>query len=74
LYAHDPQGALVQIGITSRGAGCATKLFPGIFTDVARVGAWIHRYTTQPCKNRVKLSPDPGAPNEPVPDGLLYVC
>ena len=39
LYARDPQGALVQIGITSRGAGCATKLFPGIFTDVERVGA-----------------------------------
>ncbi len=74
LYARDPQGALVQIGITSRGAGCATKLFPGIFTDVERVGAWIHRYTTQPCTNRVKLSQDPGFPDEPVPNGLLYVC
>lgn len=69
IYAKDPQGQLVQIGITSRGAGCATKLFPSIFTDVRRLHGWIHRYTTQPCPTRVEFPGDPQAPTGP-----LYVC
>lgn len=69
IYAKDPQGQLVQIGITSRGAGCATKHFPSIFTDVRRLQGWIHRYTTQPCPTRVEFPGDPQAPT-----GSLFVC
>jgi trypsin len=74
LFAKDPQGALVQIGVTSRGAGCATKLFPGIFTDVRKVQAWIHRWSTQTCTNKVTFPTDPEFPDEPFPQGPLYVC
>lgn len=74
LYAKDPNGALVQIGITSRGAGCANKLFPAIFTDVSRVQGWIHRYTTHPCPNRFEFPTDPEFPDELLPTGPLYVC
>jgi secreted trypsin-like serine protease len=75
LYAKDPQGALVQIGLTSRGAGCATKLFPGIFTDVRRVHAWINRYTHRPCPNRITFEEDPGFPPPPGFElGPLYAC
>jgi secreted trypsin-like serine protease len=69
IYAMDPQGQLVQIGITSRGAGCATKHFPSIFTDVRRLHGWIHRYTTHPCPTRVEFPEDPEFPTGP-----LYVC
>jgi trypsin len=74
LYAKDPQGALVQIGVTSRGAGCATKLFPAIFTDVRRVQGWIHRYSTQTCTNKVTIPQDPNFPEDVPPSGPLYVC
>jgi secreted trypsin-like serine protease len=74
LYAKDPQGALVQIGITSRGAGCANKLFPAIFTEVSRVQGWIHRYTTHPCTKRIQFPTDPEFPDEEFPTGPLYVC
>jgi secreted trypsin-like serine protease len=73
LYANDPQGQLVQIGITSRGAGCATKAFPGVFTDVRRMHGWIHHWTTQPCPNRFQFPSDPSFP-EDFPTGPLYVC
>ncbi|MGZ6965166.1 MAG: S1 family peptidase [Acidimicrobiia bacterium] len=74
LYATDPQGAFVQIGITSRGAGCATKLFPAIFTDVRRANPWIQRWSTHACPNRVTIPVDPGFPDEPAPNGPLYAC
>lgn len=74
LYAKDPQGALVQIGITSRGAGCATKLFPAIFTEVRRMHAWIQKWTTTRCENKFELPADPEFPDEPFPTGSLYVC
>jgi secreted trypsin-like serine protease len=74
LYSRDGQGQLVEIGLTSRGAGCATKLFPGIFTDVRRVHGWIHRYTHNPCPNRVTLE-EPGFPPPPGFElGPLYAC
>lgn len=74
LYAKDPQGALVQIGITSRGAGCANKLFPAIFTEVSRVQAWIQRYTTHQCTNKVEFPTDPEFPDDDFATGPLYVC
>jgi secreted trypsin-like serine protease len=73
LYATDPQGGLVQIGLTSRGAGCATKTFPGVFTDVRRMHGWIHRWTTHPCPTRFEFPSDPGFPVD-FPTGPLYVC
>ena len=74
LFAKDPQGAFVQVGITSRGAGCANKLFPAIFTEVSRVQAWIHRWTTHQCTNKVEFPDDPEFPDEEFPVGPLYVC
>ncbi len=76
LYATDPHGAPVQIGITSRGAGCATKLFPGIFTSVRRLQPWIHRWSTHACPNKVELPDFPDEPGFPEdqPNGPLYVC
>jgi len=74
LYVKDPQGALVQVGVTSRGAGCANKLFPAIFTDVSRVQAWIARWTMNKCENRVTFPSDPEFPDENLPSGPLFVC
>jgi secreted trypsin-like serine protease len=74
LYAKDPQGALVQIGITSRGAGCATKLFPAIFTEVHRIRSWIAKWTTTKCENKFEFPQDPDFPDEPFPTGPLYIC
>lgn len=76
LYATDPHGAAVQIGITSRGAGCATKLFPGIFTAVRKLEPWIHRWSTHACPNKVEIPDFPDEPGFPEdqPNGPLYVC
>jgi secreted trypsin-like serine protease len=69
LFARDPRGALVEIGITSRGAGCAPRLFPAIFTDVRRVHGWIRRWTTRPCTTPF----DFGIPGLPAL-GPVYAC
>ena len=75
LYAKDPRGVLVQIGVTSRGAGCATKLFPSIFTDIRRVQLWVHKYSTEKCTNQIDFQPDPDFPGPPLPPGApLFVC
>jgi secreted trypsin-like serine protease len=49
MYATDPQGMLKQIGVVSRGAGCATKSYPGIYTDLTELRPWIDRNLTKPC-------------------------
>lgn len=74
LYATDAKGQLVQIGVTSRGAGCATKLFPAIFTEVRRIQGWVNKWTTTKCTNRVDLGfpPIPGEP--PLPPSRVFVC
>ncbi len=72
IYAKDPQGQLVQIGVTSRGAGCATKMFPSIFTDVRRLHGWIHRWTNHPCPTRFAFSEDPGSPDQRLLP--IFVC
>ena len=78
LYAKDPAGQLVQVGITSRGAGCATKLFPAIFTEVRKVHAWVAKWTTTKCENKFEfpsLPDDPDFPDfPPLPSGVLYIC
>jgi secreted trypsin-like serine protease len=76
LYALDPQGQWVEIGITSRGGGCATRLFPAVFTDVRRVHGWINRWIKQPCPNRFGQFEDPARPPDvpPFESGPLYVC
>jgi secreted trypsin-like serine protease len=69
LYAQD-RGALVQIGITSRGAGCATRLFPSIFTDVRRLAPWILRNMANACTTQVPGGASiPGQPAAP-----LFAC
>jgi secreted trypsin-like serine protease len=76
LFAKDPQGQWVEIGITSRGGGCATRLFPAVFTDVRRVHGWINRWIREPCPNRFRLFDDPAPPPgvPPFEGGPLYVC
>ncbi|MCU1426540.1 MAG: trypsin [Actinomycetia bacterium] len=49
MYATDPSGGLKQIGVVSRGAGCATKSFPGIWTDVTALRPWIDKNVSNPC-------------------------
>jgi len=71
MYATNATGGLVQIGVTSRGAGCATKLFPGIFTDVFALRDWITKFTAKPCKRKVTI--DLGDPEAP-PAIPLFVC
>jgi secreted trypsin-like serine protease len=73
LYVTDSEGRPVEVGLTSRGAGCATKLFPGIFTDVRRMHGWIHRWTTRPCPTRFVYPSDPDFPVD-FPTGPLFVC
>jgi secreted trypsin-like serine protease len=53
MYATDPQRGLVQIGIVSRGGGCATKSFPGNYTDVHKLRYWIDRSISTPCHHSV---------------------
>jgi trypsin len=72
LYSADGNGPPVQIGITSRGAGCATKLFPGVFTDVRRVHGWIHHWTTHPCRTSIETL-EPGFPGD-ILGVPLFVC
>jgi secreted trypsin-like serine protease len=72
LFAKDPQGALVQIGVTSRGAGCAIRLFPGIYTDVRRLHGWIQRWTSRPCPTRFTIPDLP--PDFPIELGPLFIC
>ncbi len=78
LYAKDGNGALVQVGITSRGAGCATKLFPAIFTKVRKVHAWVAKWTTTKCENKFEFPSFPDDPDfpdsPPLPSGELYIC
>jgi secreted trypsin-like serine protease len=49
MYATDPQGGLKQIGVVSRGAGCATKSYPGIYTDLTVLRPWIDKNISKQC-------------------------
>jgi secreted trypsin-like serine protease len=50
MYATDPSGTQKQIGVVSRGAGCATKSYPGIYTDLTVLRPWIDKNIANPCK------------------------
>ncbi len=71
LYAKDAQGALVQIGITSRGAGCANKLFPAIFTDVSRRAGLDPEVHDATVHEEDRVPGRPRLPGRAVPDGAL---
>jgi secreted trypsin-like serine protease len=53
MFATDPKRGSVQIGVTSRGGGCATKSFPGIWTDVTKLRGWIDRNINAPCTRQL---------------------
>ena len=68
---------LVQIGITSRGAGCATKLFPAIFTEVRspRLGREVDDHQVREQVRVPVASRRPDFPDfPPLPSGVLYIC
>ncbi len=48
MLAKDAHGNQVQVGVTSRGAGCATH-YPGVYTDVAATRKWIDKNLATPC-------------------------
>jgi secreted trypsin-like serine protease len=48
LLATDGEGNRIEVGVVSRGAGCATE-FPGVFTDVAAMRDWIDKNLATPC-------------------------
>jgi secreted trypsin-like serine protease len=53
MFATDPHRGPVQIGVTSRGGGCATKSFPGIWTDVTKLRGWIDKNISAPCQRQL---------------------
>ncbi len=48
MFATTRQGVRVQLGVTSRGAGCGTE-YPGVWTDVGATRSWIDHNLAHRC-------------------------